>query len=160
MTDQELLGGSQCGDIRYAISGQPVMAAICHCTMCRRAHAAPAVAWAMFEESQVAISNEKPKNFKSSDEGQRGFCASCGTQISFTASYLPNLIDISVGSLDNPEAISPTFHYWYSNHLSWVAFADNLTRHQKPCSRLFPTSRTHQIASLGTRKSTYSLTDL
>ena len=129
MSDQELPGGCQCGAIRYTISGQPIMAAICHCTMCRKAHAAPAVAWAMFNESQVTFSKEKPKKFKSSEEGQRGFCATCGTQVSFTASYLPNLIDISIGSLDDPESVKPTFHYWYSKHLSWAEFADNLPRH-------------------------------
>lgn len=129
MADQELAGGCQCGGIRYTISDHPVMTAICHCTMCRRAHAAPAVAWAMFEESQVTFSKGKPKHFKSSEEGQRGFCATCGTQISFTASYLPNLIDISIGSLDDPEAVTPMFHYWYSKHLSWAEYADNLPRH-------------------------------
>lgn len=131
MSDQEYTGGCQCGDIRYTISGQPVMAAICHCTMCRRAHSAPAVAWAMFEESQVVFSKGNPKNFTSSDEGQRGFCAACGTQICFTANYLPNLIDISVGSLDDPEAITPTFHYWHSKHLSWAEYADKLPRHSE-----------------------------
>ena len=131
MLDRELVGGCQCGDVRYTILGEPVMTAICHCTMCRRAHAAPAVAWAMFEESQVVFLNGKPKKFKSSKEGERGFCASCGTQICFTAGYLPNLIDISVGSLDNPEAIKPTFHYWYSKHLSWAEYADNLPRHSE-----------------------------
>ena len=105
------------------------MAAICHCTMCRRAHAAPAVAWAMFHESRVKFSKGQLKQFKSSEDAQRGFCPDCGTQISFTASFLPNLIDISVGSLDDPEAITPRFHYWHSKHLSWAEFADDLPRH-------------------------------
>lgn len=50
-------------------------------------------------------------------------------RISFTARFLPGLIDISVGSLDNAEALKPTLHYWYSKHLSWAEFADNLPRH-------------------------------
>ncbi len=128
MTETTLSGGCQCGDIRYTITGQPLMAAICHCTMCRRAHAAPAVAWAMFAESQVAFDNE-PKAFGSSADGQRRFCPNCGTQICFTASYIPGLIDISIGSLDDAEAIPPEFHYWYSKHLSWAEFADGLPRH-------------------------------
>ena len=35
-------GGCQCGRVRYEADGDPVMVALCHCTMCRRANAAPA----------------------------------------------------------------------------------------------------------------------
>ena len=129
MTDQELAGGCQCGGIRYTISGHPIMTAVCHCTMCRKAHTAPSVAWALLDESQVTFTRGEPKYFNSSEDGQRGFCATCGSQICFTASYLQNLIDISIGSLDDPEAVAPTFHFWHSEHLSWAEYADNLPRH-------------------------------
>ncbi|MGH8284563.1 MAG: GFA family protein [Steroidobacteraceae bacterium] len=55
MSDQEHEGGCQCGAVRYRIAGHPVIAAVCHCSMCRRANAAPAVAWAMFQEAQVTF---------------------------------------------------------------------------------------------------------
>lgn len=122
-------GGCQCGAVRYSISGEPVFAAICHCSMCRRANAAPAVAWAMFQEGQVTFNGAQPKYYASSLEAKRGFCPNCGTQIAFTASFLPGLIDITLGSLDDPEVVKPTLHYWHSLHLSWAEFADGLPRH-------------------------------
>lgn len=97
--------------------------------MCRRANAAPAVAWAMFQEAQVRFTQGAPASYRSSPEAKRGFCASCGTQISFTATYIPGLVDITVGSLDRPDAVSPQLHYWDSTRLPWVRFADNLPRH-------------------------------
>jgi hypothetical protein len=105
------------------------MVAICHCTMCRRANAAPVVAWAMFEEAQVSFPKTKPATYASSPESKRGFCATCGTQISFTASYIPGLIDVTVGSLDHPEAVEPALHYWESKRLPWMRFADDLPKH-------------------------------
>lgn len=129
MSKQELTGGCQCGDIRYTITGEPIFTAICHCTMCRRAHAAPAVAWALFSDSHVAFTGEDLKQFKSSTNAQRGFCGKCGTQINFTASFLPDLMDITIGSLDDPEAITPSLHYWHSKHISWAEFADALPRY-------------------------------
>lgn len=131
MAAQNIEGGCQCGAIRYSISGEPVMAAICHCTMCRRAHAAPAVAWAMYQEGQVRFNKAQPASYASSTEGRRGFCATCGTQISFTASFLPGLIDITIGSLDDPESVKPTLHYWHSKHVTWAEFADTLPRHSE-----------------------------
>jgi hypothetical protein len=129
MDDEKLTGGCQCRAIRHEISGAPVIVAVCHCTMCRRANAAPAVAWAMFQESQVEFTRLLPAIYASSPEAKRGFCLTCGTQISFTASYIPGLIDITVGSLDQPHAVSLALHYWDSKRLPWVAFADDLPKH-------------------------------
>ena len=122
-------GGCQCGAVRYIASGEPGFAAICHCSMCRRAHAAPAVAWAMFEMEQVKFTQGEVKEYSSSGDASRGFCSDCGSQISFTADFLPGLIDISIGSLDDPESVTPELHYWHSRHISWAEFADDLPRH-------------------------------
>ena len=129
MSEQRIEGGCQCGAIRYAITGEPIMAAVCHCSTCRRANGAPAVAWAMFDQGQVQFTAAEPKKFAASSEVERGFCAECGTPISFEAEYLPGLIDITIGSFDDPEAANPTMHYWHSKHISWAEFADALPRY-------------------------------
>lgn len=122
-------GGCQCGAVRYRVEGEPIMAAICHCSMCRRAHAAPAVAWAMYQQQHVKFLKEQPAEYASSADARRGFCARCGTQICFTATFIPGLIDITIGSLDAPEALPPTLHYWESKRLPWLHIADNLPRY-------------------------------
>ena len=124
-----LEGGCQCGSVRYRISGAPVMTALCHCTMCRRANAAPVVAWAMYEDAQVAFTGRPAAVYESSPGCRRGFCPRCGTQISFSADYIPGLIDITIGSLDDPARVSPALHYWDSERLPWAEFADHLPRY-------------------------------
>lgn len=126
MTDHT--GGCQCGKVRYSVSGEAIVVALCHCSMCRRANAAPAVAWAMFAQDQVRFEGE-PKTYRSSPAAMRGFCAECGTQLCFTAEYIPGLIDLTVGSFDRPESLPPTLHYWDSKRLPWAQFADDLPRH-------------------------------
>jgi len=126
---QSLEGGCQCGTIRYRLIGTPVMTALCHCTMCRRANAAPAVAWAMYPEAQVEFAKARPVLYESSPGSERGFCANCGTQISFTAEYIPGLIDITIGSLDEPARLAPAFHYWDAERLPWLKTGDALPRH-------------------------------
>lgn len=129
MGDELLEGGCQCGAVRYRITGDPIVVAICHCTMCRRANAAPAMAWAMFQEGQVVFTGKPPTTYASSPEAKRGFCGTCGTQICFSATYIPGLIDVTVGSLDLPEAVEPSLHYWNSKRLPWMRFADALPKH-------------------------------
>jgi hypothetical protein len=128
MSGRQLEGGCQCGRVRYRISGEPVLAALCHCTMCRRASAAPAVAWAMFQEPQVVFLQDRPASYASSPAARRGFCPACGTPICFTADFLPGLIDVTIGSLDEPELLAPTLHYWCSKQLPWLHIADDLPK--------------------------------
>ncbi len=85
----------------------------------------------MFPDTNVRFSGAAPKRFHSSAEGRRTFCSECGTQLAFTASFLPGLIDVTIGSLDRPEAIEPTLHFWYDEHLPWAEFADSLPRHRE-----------------------------
>lgn len=129
MSTQKIDGGCQCGAVRYSITGKPVVTAICHCSTCRRANAAPAVAWSMFESGQVEMVAGELKKYAASEGVKRGFCPACGTQITFEADYLPGMIDVTVGSFDDPEVVRPSMHYWHSRHLSWAEFADSLPRY-------------------------------
>lgn len=128
MSDTTLEGGCQCASIRYRITGEPLLTAICHCSMCRRASAAPAVAWTMYRQAQVEFLGNEPKLYESSPGCRRGFCASCGSQISFSADSMPGLIDITIGSLDDPNRVVPTLHYWDSKRVSWLHLGDDLPR--------------------------------
>lgn len=129
MSELPIEGGCQYGSVRYRISGSPAMTALCHCSMCRRANAAPAVAWAMFEEAQVTFTAQQPTIYESSPGAHRGFCARCGTQVSFAADYIPGLIDITIGSLDNPNELAPTLHYWESKRVPSLQLADQWPRY-------------------------------
>jgi hypothetical protein len=83
----------------------------------------------MYAESQVEFSKKELKTYESSPGCRRGFCLNCGSQISFTAEYIPGLIDITIGSLDDPNHVAPTLHYWESKRLSWLHLADQLPRY-------------------------------
>jgi len=57
---------------------------------------------------------------RSSQAGERGFCAACGTPLSFR--YLDrDRISISLGSLDDPRAIAPARQYGIEGRLPFLA---------------------------------------
>ncbi len=134
MTTQKLEGGCQCGAVRYQIIGEPVMTAICHCSICRRASATSSMSWAMFKKHQVTFIKGELAHYTSSPEAERCFCPICSTQICLTASYLPGLIDMTLGSLDRSDAITATLHYWGTRRLPWARFAYSIPKVREPLS--------------------------
>ena len=123
-----LHGGCLCGATRYRADVAPVAVALCHCSMCRRSAGAPAMAWAMFPLDGFVVSGPL-STYASSPGVERGFCGRCGTQLTFSAEFLPGLVDVTVGSMDAPEELPPAMHIWESRRLAWLETKDDWPRH-------------------------------
>lgn len=115
-----LEGGCLCGEIRYRVSGLPTHETCCHCSICRRASGAPFVAWFTTTSSGFEFTSGAPAEFDSSESGTRTFCRRCGTPLTFRSSELLAEVDVTTGSLDEPELIPPKDHTRVSSRLSWV----------------------------------------
>jgi hypothetical protein len=115
-----------CGEVRYRITAAPVEALYCHCRMCQRAHGAPVVAWLTVPLDAFAVTAGNPVAYRSSAKAFRHFCGSCGTPLTWREADNPRLVDISIASLDNPEAITPTIHIWTDSRIAWFESADHL----------------------------------
>jgi hypothetical protein len=124
-----LMGGCFCGRIRYEADGQPFHMTNCHCTICRRTTGAPFVTWFSVPRSQFRFVLGEPARFRSTRKAMRGFCADCGTQLTFEHEEFADEIDITICSLDDPNALPPEDHTRTSSKLSWIVLADGLPEH-------------------------------
>lgn len=119
MTELPLTGGCQCGAIRYRLNTFPKYPHICHCRMCQKAFGsffAPLAGGVLREDFEVT--RGEIATFQSSDEAERGFCADCGTPLYFR--YLTSkFVAASIGSLDHPERVKPTFQYGTEGRMPW-----------------------------------------
>lgn len=115
-----LTGGCYCGHLRYAIDADPKLVANCHCTICRRTSGAPYVSWIIIAADAFRWTAGKPALLQSSSHGQRHFCAQCGTPIAFSSSQRATDLDITIGSLDQPEPWIPTLAVHAESRLPWV----------------------------------------
>jgi hypothetical protein len=123
-------GGCLCGAIRYRVSGTPLYTAICHCQSCRKASAAPSVAWQTYELHNFELLTGKPRTYRSSPGVQRTFCQNCGSPLTFSSEQRATQIDITSVSLDDPEAMPPDREVWLQDKLSWESV--NVVRQQFP----------------------------
>ena len=117
----ELTGGCLCGAIRYRANGEPRATSLCHCRSCRLATGGPSLAWAVFDADRVEIVQGRLAIHISSPGIERGFCAHCGTSLSYRRADRPGLFDITTASLDDPEACPPAVEIWTGERLCWEA---------------------------------------
>jgi hypothetical protein len=92
----------------------------CHCTMCRRTSGAPYVTWLVVPADQFQYTLGAPKELKSSTDGTRFFCDSCGTPVACVNTSHPEIVDVTLGSLDEPDRFLPTFEVFEDTRLSFV----------------------------------------
>jgi hypothetical protein len=133
MTEAEEIheGGCLCGAVRYAARGRPTHVNYCHCRMCLKATGAPVSAWATFPSARVTFTKSAPTLRRSSAIAQRGFCATCGSALTWQGDERADLVDLSVGTLDRPERVSPQDHLWTESAVPWLHIEDDLPRYPR-----------------------------
>jgi hypothetical protein len=122
-------GGCLCGAVRYRISAEPRDAGYCHCRMCQRSTGAPVVSWLTVASQGFAWTLGAPAVYRSSPKAERLFCAVCGTQLVFREPAVPDYLDVTVASLDDPAPIRPDHHIWTASRISWFDISDDLPRY-------------------------------
>jgi hypothetical protein len=128
MSDAErpITGGCQCGAVRYAMHVAAVEKPhVCHCRMCQRATGGVFAALAGCAKSQLEWTKGQPAYFQSSNLAKRGFCADCGTPLTFGYDMPEARIYVTIGSLDDPELAAIEIQYGVESKLSWVTFCED-----------------------------------
>jgi hypothetical protein len=111
-------GGCQCGAVRYAVYGLFTDPHICHCRMCQKAVGSFFAALAGVKLGDIEWTRGAPSLFRSSTLAERGFCAACGTPLTF--SYVDSgKLNVTIGSLDHPEQVKPANQYGVEGRMPW-----------------------------------------
>lgn len=110
-------GGCQCGAVRFRAS-KFGRSSICHCRMCQKAFGA--FVGALVTAHDVEWTRGAPKHFQSSNKVKRGFCADCGTPLTFEP---PNSVELAVAAFDDPTVVVPTVQL---NPKDKLAFYDGI----------------------------------
>ena len=108
-----IAGGCQCGAVRYRAESLG-RASICHCRMCQKAFGSffgPLVTGIGLKWTRGA-----PKHFASSNVIRRGFCADCGTPLTYE---YEGGTELAIGTLDDPELAAPVIQVNPADKLSF-----------------------------------------
>jgi len=128
MTESIRTGGCQCGAVRFKIHGALGRPSICHCRMCQKAFGG-------FFGPLVTVKGEtewtrgEPSYFQSSVNIARGFCASCGTPLTYRH---PGGLEIAIGAFDERSDLAPQIQVNYAARLPWVTTIFDQPVHDDP----------------------------
>jgi len=119
-----LTGGCYCGHIRYEMATEPTVVH-CHCDNCKRSVGSSFVSWAVIPMNDLNHIGEQPAIHVTDEKVERGFCGKCGSSISYF-NRDGESIDITVGTMDNPNSVKPSKHIWDRKRIHWVKMDDGL----------------------------------
>ncbi len=114
-----LTGGCQCGAVRYRINAEPRGTNVCHCRMCQKASGGPFMAFWGVPTDRLVWTCGAPKVFASSAIAERGFCADCGTPLTYRL-LDRDRISVTIGSLDEPADAAPAMQYGVESRFPWL----------------------------------------
>lgn len=131
--EQEWQGGCACGAVRYELRGEPFEAGWCHCTTCQRMSGAPGMAYASVARTDFAFvkGKDRVKPLILTDFARRAFCGDCGSPLTVAYDFQPDTIDFTIGTLDDPTAVPPANHIFWSSRPDWFEMEDGLPKHAR-----------------------------
>ena len=91
--------------------------------------------WATVPKTTFQWTGDPPAAYRSSEHGTRWFCPHCGAQLAFVTERVPQDIDITVTTLDQPEHGAPDRHTWVASKLPWVHLNDGLPQESRETPR-------------------------
>lgn len=117
-----LVGGCQCGQVRYESNAQPLFSGNCHCRECQRVTGGAYVPAFAVPANALKITGEVKYYESRADSGNtfsRGFCPDCGSRIFGKTSGFPQFVLITAGSLDDPSLFKPAMDFFTSSAQPW-----------------------------------------
>lgn len=137
-----LSGGCQCGAVRFRVDGEPGRASICWCRMCQKAYGGPFGSLVTVKIADLTWTRGQRSTFQSSDAIKRGFCAACGTPLTYE--YSDEHMDLSTFAFDDPSAVEPVVQLAVDGRPTWMEhLADMPVRPPMGGSSVAVVSRQH-----------------
>jgi len=129
-----LSGGCQCGEIRYAVTGEPRLVYTCHCSDCQRVTgSAFSLGFVVgIDEFELARGGLKPlaRTASSGRVRKRWVCPVCCTWVCSGdagpgSPSEEEIRTVRAGTLDDTSWLHPTLHIWTRSAQSWFTLPED-----------------------------------
>lgn len=127
-------GQCLCGAVRYSLSCEPLLTAVCHCRHCQRQTGSAFSVVAAVPKAQFALEGETRIFMDVSDSGRpvaRHFCGDCGSPIFSAIEPMPDMVLIKAGTIDTFADLTPTIEVFCDLALPFQPALAGTERHAR-----------------------------
>ena len=110
---QVIVGGCDCGGVRYEVRGKLRDVIACHCVQCRRTSGHFVATTACRRAAFTLTKSATLKWYVAVPKFRRGFCSECGSSL-FYEEESGERVSIAAGSLDEPQGLKIVAHIFVS----------------------------------------------
>ena len=114
-------GGCRCGQLRFAVSGAPLLTAACHCRGCQRMTASAYSLSAAYPESAFSLRAGEPVIGGLHGATRHYFCPNCLSWLYTRPEGMDGLVNVRATMLDNPDPAPPFVDFYRREGLPWAA---------------------------------------
>jgi len=130
-----LLGGCNCGAVRYRVTRAPLTAYICHCHLCQKRTGSAFSLSAVFPAGALQITAGQPRRTERVlPDGAKNvswMCADCQSRIHTQREGRPTL-NLRAGTLDDTSWVRPAAQMWTSSAQPWAIVPGILSYEEQP----------------------------
>ena len=114
----------RCGQLKAAVTGDPVRVSVCHCLNCKKRSGSAFAAQARWPAEQVTLEGRSNSFELVADSGNVAtfhFCPECGSDVHYDINgKFDGQIAIPLGAFDDPYFLQPRFSVWEERKHDWV----------------------------------------
>jgi hypothetical protein len=118
-----LLGGCDCGRVRYALRGAPLLVYACHCHDCQTRSGSAFSLTAVINTADLVVTGPAAARQvipRSGQTKQSWFCSECQVPLHAVADAAPDYASIRVGTFDDARWAKPIAQAFVESAIPWA----------------------------------------
>lgn len=124
-----ITGGCRCGALRYSCAAPAIMAVSCSCSDCKTFYGGAISAAVVLPREAVEVSGTAKYYAVTGGSGkpvERGFCPNCGTQVFGKPAIAPQLMTVTLGTLDDQGGYKPQMNVYAASAHPWLHLDEDI----------------------------------
>lgn len=118
-----LTGGCVCGQLRYALTGAPLLVYACHCHNCQKRSGSAFALQVVIERAHLKVTGEMDAQRRADAAGgelEHSFCPECRGRVWVHNLAAPDYATLRAGSFDDTRWIVPIAQTFVESAIPWA----------------------------------------